>query len=312
MTATITLNTAPHKKARITFRHGSLPYRAVLRIHTVKMTGIVNAETKDAEKVRRIREARQRSTRSAVPEFADLFSKLCMGRREAGDRYPEGRTRYVVEAEEVAQLDARRIPAVLAADPDLQVLADSSTFLDAGPHKLADALAVQGLERIEGENPPFYEVQEELALGVVPAVPERRLREIVRPEGEELGMSGNRIGRECGPRKLNHGPELVSDRDALALHDLLRLPLEGFPLDLEFVHMARERDHDFRLHDDPLLSQGAGRLEDRPDLHLRDFGEGDAEAAAPEAQHRVRLPGRRNRLAGAASPVGAPRSLGRG
>src|SRR5439155_2163013 len=48
---------------------------------------------------------------------------------------------------------ARRIPAVLAADPDLPVLADSSTLLDAGAHELADALAVQGMERIEGEDP---------------------------------------------------------------------------------------------------------------------------------------------------------------
>src|SRR5438093_13609408 len=103
-----------------------------------------------------------------------------MGRREAGDRDPEGRTRHIVEAEEVAQFDARRIPAVLAADPDLQVLADSSTFLDAGAHELADALAVQGLERIEGEDHPLHEVQEELALRVGSAVPERRLREIDR------------------------------------------------------------------------------------------------------------------------------------
>ena len=46
MTATITLNTAPHRKARITFRHGSLPYRAVFRIHTMKTIGIVKAEIK--------------------------------------------------------------------------------------------------------------------------------------------------------------------------------------------------------------------------------------------------------------------------
>src|SRR5438093_11917940 len=97
-----------------------------------------------------------------------------MGRREAGDRDPEGRTRHIVEAEEVAQFDARRIPAVLAADPDLQVLAVSSTLLDTGAHQLADALAVQGLGRIEGEDPPFHDATEEPALPVVTAVPQRR------------------------------------------------------------------------------------------------------------------------------------------
>src|SRR2546430_8131449 len=152
-----------------------------------------------------------------------------MGRREAGDRDPEGKTRHIVGAEGVPRSVARRLPAVLAADPDLQVLADSSTLLDAGAHELADALAVQGLERIEGEDPPFHEVQEELALRVVTAVPERRLREIVRPEGEELRVSGNRIGGECGPRKLDHRPQLVGARAALALPDLLRLPLPGVP-----------------------------------------------------------------------------------
>src|SRR5438552_18463465 len=94
---------------------------------------------------------------SAVPEFADLFSKRCMGRREAGDRDPEGRTRHIVEAEEAAQFEARRIPAVLAADPDLQVLAHSSTLLAAGAHELADALAVQALDRLEGLAPPSHD-----------------------------------------------------------------------------------------------------------------------------------------------------------
>src|SRR5437879_2898912 len=133
-----------------------------------------------------------------------------MGGREAGDRDPEGRTRHIVEAEEVAQFDARRIPAVLAADPDLQVLADSSTLLDAGAHELADALAVQGLERIEGEDPPFHEVQEELALRVVTAVRERRLREI----GDAAA--------QAAPPEAQHRVRLAGRRDRLEEALLLR------------------------------------------------------------------------------------------
>jgi hypothetical protein len=41
------------------------------------------------EEIGRVTEARHVSTRSAIPEFTDLFSKLCMGRSEPGDRDPE-------------------------------------------------------------------------------------------------------------------------------------------------------------------------------------------------------------------------------
>ena len=45
MRAMITLNTAPQANAFNTKCQGSLPYRAVFRMRTMKMRGIVNAET---------------------------------------------------------------------------------------------------------------------------------------------------------------------------------------------------------------------------------------------------------------------------
>ena len=42
---------------------------------------------------------------------------------QAGDRHAEGRAGHVVQADVVAELDARRIAAVLAADAEVQVRA---------------------------------------------------------------------------------------------------------------------------------------------------------------------------------------------
>src|SRR5499427_881179 len=46
-----------------------------------------------------------------------------LGGRELGDRHAERRARHVVEPDPVAELDARRIAAVLAADAELELRA---------------------------------------------------------------------------------------------------------------------------------------------------------------------------------------------
>src|SRR3989442_9239749 len=87
---------------------------------------------------------------------------------------------------------------VLTADPDLEVRTDLPALLHAHPHELPDALAVQRLERVKRQDASFHEIEEELAFRVVPAISERGLREIVRPEGEELRMLRNFIRGEGG------------------------------------------------------------------------------------------------------------------
>src|SRR6266566_3827404 len=134
-----------------------------------------------------------------------------MGCCQAGDRNSKGRAGHIVKTERVAKFDARGIATVFAANPDLQVLADLPALLHTHPHELTDALSVEGLEWIEGQDSPVHEIEEELAFRVVTGISKRRLCEIVRSEGEELRV-------------------------------------------------------------------------------LRDFGEGNPEAASPKAQHRVRFP----------------------
>src|SRR3989454_5370157 len=69
-------------------------------------------------------------------------------RREPRARHAERRRRDVRQTGLVEELDRRRIAAVLAADPDLQVLARLAAPLDAHAHHGSDALAIEDLERV--------------------------------------------------------------------------------------------------------------------------------------------------------------------
>src|SRR5258708_5748039 len=75
--------------------------------------------------------------------------------------------------------------AVLAADADLELLARAAAALDADPHQLANALAIDRHERI-GRQDAARRVGAEEARRIVTADAERRLREVVGAEREEL------------------------------------------------------------------------------------------------------------------------------
>src|SRR5467141_4480497 len=171
----------------------------------------------------------------------------------------------------MTELDARGVPAVFPADPDFEVLPDLPAFLDAHPHEMADSFAVQRLERIEGEYAAFHMIEKEFPFGIVPTVSERRLGQVVRPEREELRVLRNLVGGDGGPRNLDHRPELVSNSHAFPLRDFLCLSLQGLPLNFQFVHVTRKRDHDLWPNDDALFRERARCLQDRSDLHLRDL-----------------------------------------
>src|SRR5207253_9497904 len=68
---------------------------------------------------------------------------------------------------------------------------------------------------IEGQDSPIHEIEEELAFRVVTGISKRRLREIVRPEGEELRVLRDLVRRERCPRELDHRPEFVGYGNAL-------------------------------------------------------------------------------------------------
>src|SRR2546421_737036 len=251
--------------------------------------------------------------RSAMRPRSGIFgpgrslAQLRMGRREPGDRDPERGAGHVVQSYRVTELDARGVASVFAANADLEIPANLATLSDAYPHELTDPVAVDCLERVARENPLLDVIEEELWLRVIAAVSHRRLREVVRPEGEEFGVAGDFVRDESGPRDLNHRAELVVHGDPLPVHDALRLLLEGLSFDSQLLGQAYQRDHDLRADVDAFFLETARRFEDGAHLHLRDLGEHDPEATAPEAQH----PGHHPQDAAELPPLHPPEVLQR-
>src|SRR5436190_23118432 len=86
-----------------------------------------------------------------------LLAQRRLGRRQAGDRHAKRRATHVIHAHFVAEMDAVRVAAVFAANADFEVLvgfrpAAFTAFLDADVDQLADAVDVDRLERIDGQN----------------------------------------------------------------------------------------------------------------------------------------------------------------
>src|SRR5258705_8323174 len=115
---------------------------------------------------------------------------------EARQRHAERRAADVVEAELVAEGDAPRLAAVLAADAQLELRFDTSPPLDGDAHQVADAVEVDHLERVALEHTVLEVARQELPLRVVARERERRLRQIVRAEGEEVGDRRDLVGAQ--------------------------------------------------------------------------------------------------------------------
>src|SRR5665213_1583189 len=75
-----------------------------------------------------------------------------LGRSEARDRNPVGRTRNIVHAQAGAELDALGLAAVLAANADFELLTRGTAQFDAHLHQLTHAGLVQTLEGVVLEN----------------------------------------------------------------------------------------------------------------------------------------------------------------
>ena len=183
---------------------------------------------------------------------------------------------------------------MLAADAELEVRLRLPPALDRDPHQVADAFVVEHLERVALEHAVLEVEGEELALGVVARHAERRLREVVRAEGEEVGDLGDLVRAERGARQLDHRPAEVLEPRRLLLHHALGELAQPAQLLAE----ADERMHDLdeRRLAGALLHR-LRRARDRPHLHLVDLRPLDADPAAAGAEHRVRLGERLDPLA---------------
>ena len=135
---------------------------------------------------------------------------------------------------------------------------------------------------------------------VVAADAEGRLREVVRAVGEELAVAGEFSCADGRRGQLDHGADLVGnglgpellphlflDLDEAAVVLALDVLAEDDELELGRVH--DDGDHDLGPDVHLLLLELVDGLEDGPHLHLVDLREGDGDAAATVAEHRVEL-----------------------
>src|SRR4029453_12103378 len=118
--------------------------------------------------------------------FDSGFLERRLRRGEARQRDAVRGAGHVLQAELVAERDRGRLTAVLPADAHLDVL-HAAAALDRDAHEVADAALVDRLERVPLEHAVLEVARQELALRVVAREAERRLREVVRPEREEVG-----------------------------------------------------------------------------------------------------------------------------
>src|ERR1041384_1394284 len=95
-----------------------------------------------------------------------LQRRLCRG--QSRHRHAERRTTHVAQPNTMAELDARRFAAVLAADAELDVRARLAALIPRDFHELADAILVDGGERIVPHDLQFLVMRQERAR-IVPA-----------------------------------------------------------------------------------------------------------------------------------------------
>ena len=112
----------------------------------------------------------------------------CLRGREPSDRHPVGRARHVVEADPLAELDRRGIATVLAANAELDVGPCLAAAIHGDRDELPDPVDIDRDEGIDIEDALMLVVREEIRR-IVAADTERGLRQVVRPEAEELRPS---------------------------------------------------------------------------------------------------------------------------
>src|SRR5438552_2614847 len=94
----------------------------------------------------------QTSSQSALCLPRDVFSERSLRGGKASDRNAERRAGHVIEAGVVTEGHRGRIAAVFAADANLELAPRPPAALDPDLHQFADALAIDGDERIGGED----------------------------------------------------------------------------------------------------------------------------------------------------------------
>src|SRR5580698_2280016 len=105
-----------------------------------------------------------------------LDAQRRLRRGETRHRHAVRRARHVIQTDLLAELDRRRIAAMLAANAKFQIGLHRAAFFRGDAHHFADALDVDRDERILGQDTLFDVLRQELA-GIVARQPEDGLRQ---------------------------------------------------------------------------------------------------------------------------------------
>src|SRR5215212_1537469 len=130
-----------------------------------------------------------------LPRLGVLLRRL--GGGHPRDRHAVRRAAHVVEPGHLEEGDRLGVAAVLAADAELQVRLRLAARPRREPDEPADAGPVDRLERAAVEDLRLDVPVQEAALDVVAREAERRLREVVRAEREEVRVLGDPVGHEA-------------------------------------------------------------------------------------------------------------------
>ena len=124
------------------------------------------------------------------------------------DRHTEGRAADVVQTDIVAELHARGVAAVLAADAALEHRALAAALEYGLADQLSHAVLVEDLERVVLQD-ALVEVDRQELADVVAREAQRHLRQVVGAEREELGDFGDLVGGDCRTRNFDHRADHV-------------------------------------------------------------------------------------------------------
>ena len=178
------------------------------------------------------------------------------------------------------------VTALFTTDTDLEVAVGLTTPLHTGLDQLANALLINGLERICCED-TLVEVVLQEAADVITAEAEGHLRQVVGAEGEELSNFCHAVCKQGRAWDLDHGAVGASD----AFADICAHVCNDAVVDIfgsgQLGDVTSHRDHDLRLSIGAFVLQLCSSFEDGTNLHLGDGWVGDAQTHAAMAHHWV-------------------------
>src|ERR1700692_2049045 len=179
----------------------------------------------------------------------------------------------------MAELKRRRIPTVLAPDSYCQFRTRLAPALDSDAYQFTDAVLIDRSKWILLQD-AFRQIRWQNLIYVITREAERRLRKIVRAEGEELGFLGNLARHQARARQLNHCLNQVMHVPSLLFKYFFGNATDNCSLILHFFHGRDQRDHNLGVGLDAELVDSDDRFEDCPRLHLGNFGISNSQPAS--------------------------------